>query len=238
MRTGVFVQVRLGSTRLPGKALLPLAGATVIQHVMRALIGVPADVHALLTDEASEAVLRPFAHREGFELLRGPDEDVLERYCLACRAYDVQRVVRATGDNPLTCPRMAVAIMEVHARTGADLSHYLRLPWGSGVEVVESAALFRAEREAQRQDERENLTTYLYRHPETFTIQEPIAPESADCVDARVTVDTPDDYEAVKSIFQELYIGFPIEAERIVAWYRLRGMGECSPEAGRGSVYA
>ena len=53
MRTGIFVQVRLASTRLARKALLPLAGSTVIGHVMRALALVPADVRALLTDPAS-----------------------------------------------------------------------------------------------------------------------------------------------------------------------------------------
>ncbi len=53
MRTGIFIQVRLGSTRLPGKALLPLPGGSVIQHVMRALAAVPADVHALLPPDVA-----------------------------------------------------------------------------------------------------------------------------------------------------------------------------------------
>ena len=48
--TGVFLQVRLGSRRLPRKALLPLGDSTVIRQAMRALRRVPAGVHALLTD--------------------------------------------------------------------------------------------------------------------------------------------------------------------------------------------
>jgi spore coat polysaccharide biosynthesis protein SpsF len=51
---GVFLQARLGSTRLPRKALLPLAGVTVLQLAMRALARVEAGVHALLTEPASQ----------------------------------------------------------------------------------------------------------------------------------------------------------------------------------------
>ena len=50
MHRGVSIQVRLGSTRLQGKALLPLCGLAIIQHVMRCLSRVPADVRALVTE--------------------------------------------------------------------------------------------------------------------------------------------------------------------------------------------
>ena len=104
----------------------------------------------------------------------------------------------------------------------------MRLPWGSGVEVVEAAALFKAEQEATLAYERENLTTYLYRHTDRFTISEPVAPAAADCAEARVTVDTQEDYEAVKAIFEALYVGVPIESEQLVAWLRSRGGGRGS----------
>jgi len=212
--------VRLGSTRLPRKALLPLTGGSVIEHVMRAMSAVPADIRALLTDPWSADELRSFASREGFEVFPGPADDVLARYCLACRAFEVQRVVRVTGDNPLTCPRLARSILALH--DGADLSHYLRLPWGAGVEVVEAAALFEAEAAVTEPDEREHITTYLYRHADRFSIREPSAPLSADMPEARVTVDTPEDYALVAGIFQALYDGAPIEAERVVAWLHAR----------------
>jgi spore coat polysaccharide biosynthesis protein SpsF len=221
--TGVFVQVRLGSTRLPGKALLPLAGSTVIGHVMRALREVPADVHALLTDEASAAELAPAAAAEGFALFAGHPTDVLARFCAACRHFSVTRVVRATGDNPLVCPRLAREILEIHGDRGSDLSHYLGIPWGSGVECVEAAALFRAEGEASDPAEREHITTFHYRRPDRFRIVEEPAPPDAAYAEARVTVDTRDDYERVAEIFRSLYRGVPLEARQIVEWAASRG---------------
>jgi spore coat polysaccharide biosynthesis protein SpsF len=187
---------------------------------MRALTGVPADVRALLTDTNSVDELRPFAEAEGYAVFPGPDEDVLSRYCLACREFDVSTVIRATGDNPLTSTRLAAAILALHGARAADLSHYLGCPWGMGVEVVQASALFAAERDARASDEREHITTFLYRNRERFTIIEPDAPPFAYLPDAVVTVDTAEDYRRVTSIFEALSRGKPIEAEQVVAWFR------------------
>jgi spore coat polysaccharide biosynthesis protein SpsF len=200
--------------------MLPLGDATLIARVMRALLKVSADIRALLTDKASAPRLANEARAEGFELFVGSDFDVLARYCDACRSFDVSRVVRATGDNPFVSPFLANAIMRIHEEHGADLSHYLGCPWGSGVEVVESRALYAAEAEAGNPEEREHLTTYLYRHRGRFRIQEPDAPPQMHAPDVRVTVDTPEDYESAKRIFSELFRGEPIETDRIIAWTR------------------
>ena len=225
MRTGIFVQVRLASTRLARKALLPLAGSTVIGHVMRALALVPADVRALLTDPASLDALAPEAASCGFLAIAGHPDDVLARFAAAARQLGVERVVRATGDNPLTCPRLARDILGIHAAKRADLSHFLECPWGTGVEVVEAGALFAAERDAARSDEREHLTTFLYRHPDRFAVVEEPAPPASRLGEARVTVDTPEDYTRVCRLFADLYRGEPIESDAVAAWWRAAGSG-------------
>ncbi len=219
MRLAIFIQVRLGSTRLAGKALLPLPGGTVIQHVMRSLAMVPADVRALVTEPRSAEALAPLAREEGFGIFVGPEQDVLARYCMAAREHEVDQVMRATGDNPLTSPALARSILCLHRESGCDLSHYLGIPVGSGVELVRSQALFTAEREAADAAEREHVTTFLYRHPERFRIDEPEAPPECRMPDARVTVDTPEDYARVKRIFEDLYRGQPIDMPDLAAWF-------------------
>ncbi len=231
MATGILVQVRLGSLRLPAKALLSLTGGTIIQHVMRALRGIPADVRALLTDAHSAPKLRPLAEPEDFEVLVGPAEDVLERYCIACRTYKLDRVIRATGDNPLVSARLGIEILRLHERAGADLSHFLGNPWGTGVEIVQASSLLIAEREAMKSDEREHITTFLYNHRDRFHVLEPQAPGYGRMPEAQVTVDNKEDYERVKRIFSDLYNGEPIEVDRLLAWF---GRGSAGPAASRG----
>ena len=238
MRTGILVQVRLGSTRLPSKAILPLPGGLVIQHVMRALAGIPAEVRALLTDEQSRDTLLPIARAEGFEVVTGSPEDVLDRYCTACEDRDIDRIVRATGDNPFTSAWLANSIIALHEHARADLSHYLGNPWGTGVEIIESKALLAARTHATLPDEKEHITTWLYRNPDGFTIIEPSAPEEASFPQARVTVDTEEDYRTVIRIFEELYTGVPIEVDRLMPWLKAHreSVTQAAREAGVGNA--
>ncbi len=57
--TAVVLQARMGSTRLPGKALLPLGGSTLVEQAMARLALVPAEARVLATDEASGPPSRP-----------------------------------------------------------------------------------------------------------------------------------------------------------------------------------
>jgi spore coat polysaccharide biosynthesis protein SpsF len=164
----------------------------------------------------------------------GPDEDVLARYCAACRLFGAQRVVRATGDNPLASARLARDIIAAHEGAGADLSHYLGIPWGSGIEVVTAEALFEAERDSTLPDEREHITTYHYRHRERFKILEAPAPAYAAYSEGRVTVDTPADLDAMTVLFEALYDGAPIEIERVIAWLKEHPPAPASAVEGAG----
>ncbi len=217
---GIFLQARLNSTRLPGKALLPLAGAPVVQHALRALRRIEAGVHAVLTEPGSSRALEPLAAAEGFDLFAGPEEDVLERFCLAARHFRVGRVVRATGDNPLVSARQVQALLDLHRAAGWQLSHFLGLPLGTGVEVVETEALEAANRASSDPFEHEHITTFVYRHPEQFRIGKPDCPEAWHFPEARVTLDTKEDYELLQKVFRDLYRGEPIELEALVAWLR------------------
>ena len=219
---GVFLQARLGSTRLPRKALLPLAGTTVLQLAMRALASVEAGVHALLTEPASASDFAGLAREEGFELFVGSEQDVLDRFCGAAARFGVRRVVRATGDNPLVCPAQVRSLLELHEAQGWQLSHYLGPPLGTGVEVVEAAALAEAGEEAKDPYEREHVTPYLYRHPDRFRVGEPGCPAGWHFPETRLTLDTAEDYELLRALFGELYRGEPLETEELVRWLRER----------------
>lgn len=214
--TALFLQVRLGSTRLPGKALLLLAGKTVVEHVMAALRKVPADLYALLTEPDSAKALRLFARSCGFELFVGPKDDVLARYAGACRVWNPDTVIRATGDNPLVSWELAREILRLHRERGADYSGFLDIPVGTGVEIIRTEALYTAEREAVDPYEREHVSPYLYRRPARFLINRPLPAPRYRLPDARVTLDTPEDYARITALFDTLYAGSPIGLEALV----------------------
>jgi spore coat polysaccharide biosynthesis protein SpsF len=216
----VFLQARLDSSRLPRKALLPLGEKTVIEHAMEALKQVKADVYALLTDYKSYEELAPFAAECDFDIFPGPEEDVLERFDLAVRSYGPQTIIRATGDNPLTSPRLAGRIVEVHCKNKSDYSGFLGMPLGTGVEVLDRDALLTAAAEAADPYEREHVSPFLYRRPGRFTIIRPTVEQKLLLQEAEVTLDTWEDYALLSRIFKDLYNCGPIEVPELVRWLK------------------
>lgn len=219
-RTGIFLQVRLDSTRLPQKALLPLERYSVVEHAMAGLRRVKADVYALVTDRKSASTLSKYAKSQGFDVFPGPEEDVLLRYDLAAKHYGVSTVVRATGDNPLVSPDLAERILDLHIEEQADYSGFLGMPLGIGVEVINAKTLHEARFEAEDSYEREHVSPFIYRREDRYRVLRPVVPERYILWDARVTLDTVEDYDFIKKIYKDLYCGHPIEADEVVRWLK------------------
>jgi spore coat polysaccharide biosynthesis protein SpsF len=199
----VVLQARMDSSRLPGKSLLPLGGKPLIFRVMEALNRVPAELRVLACPEDSAADFAPLANEAGFTLFTGPKDDVLARYCLALRQFGIQRLIRATGDNPFVFADAATAINDSAVALSADYAGYGGLPPGAGVESVSADALFHAEAQAASPFEKEHVCPYLYTHPELFLLHRPLAPPQWQG-DFRLTVDTAEDYERAQVLYAEL----------------------------------
>ncbi|MBN2875805.1 MAG: NTP transferase domain-containing protein, partial [Spirochaetales bacterium] len=136
--------MRLDSTRLPGKALLPLGNSTMAGIVMRRLRGIGSDEYILATDDAGAAALAGMARDEGFSVFAGPKNDVLARFMMAADAFGLERIVRATGDNPFVSVKLAEIALDAARETDSEYTALTGMPVGMGVEVVSVAALRRA----------------------------------------------------------------------------------------------
>ncbi len=219
--TALFLQARLASSRLPGKALLTLGGKTVLELTMEALKKVETDIHVLLTDHDSYPVFREYAMDKGFEIYEGPGDDVLARYVLAARTYGVETIVRATGDNPVVSWELASRIMRLHLEHGADYSGFQGMPLGLGVEVVQARGLETAFSVSKDRYEREHVSPYVYRRPKEYIVYKPEIASPLRCREGRVTLDTLEDYRLLRVLFDELYEGYPLPVEKTVSWIKM-----------------
>ncbi|AEF85364.1 spore coat polysaccharide biosynthesis protein SpsF [Treponema primitia ZAS-2] len=225
--TALILQCRLDSSRLPGKALLPLGEKPMVLRVMEALKQFPCDTHILACSDDSSTALGPLAKEAGFALVPGPKNDVLRRFCIAleqclpgstpssagsfagCSAgsfagYSGDWVIRATADNPFVFTDAAEALYKEALERKADYAGYSGLPYGAGVEVINAQALFRSDKEASDEEDREHVCPYLYKHPELFRLHRPLAPLYWQGPEIRLTVDTPADYETAQLLYNAL----------------------------------
>jgi spore coat polysaccharide biosynthesis protein SpsF (cytidylyltransferase family) len=106
MTIAIIVQARYGSTRLPGKIMRPLGGATVLRRVLDRCARIPgADVVVCAIPDTDEnEPVAAEAARAGAVVVRGDERDVLARYAKAASAVGADMVMRVTSDCPFIDP--------------------------------------------------------------------------------------------------------------------------------------
>jgi len=208
-----LIQARLGSSRLPGKSILPLPLAavgdeqTILGHVVSRARRATSVQHVMVatTTQPLDDPLAALAARLGVGVFRGDEQDVLSRFTGAlAQAGGFRAVVRLTADNPAIDPAFIDAAVAHHLATGADYTYTNGLPLGTNIEVISAQALRHASQAATQPDEREHVTPYLRRHPELFRLETLALAAPPPAAALRLTVDYPSDYALLSLLFSNL----------------------------------
>jgi spore coat polysaccharide biosynthesis protein SpsF len=208
MNTLAIIQARIGSTRLPGKVLVDLGGATVLARVVHRLERsqqITKMVVATTSVPADEVIVSE-CERLQVSCFRGSEDDVLDRYYQAARSYTADAVLRITSDCPLIDPELVDETVRVFRNEHADYASNVSprtYPRGLDAEVMTSSALERAWREAREPYEREHVTPYLYEHPKSFRLAS--VRGDVDYSHYRWTLDTPGDLELLRAVYSRFH---------------------------------
>ena len=222
MRTVAIVQARMGSSRLPGKVLADLAGASMLARVverLRAARTIDDVVIATSTLAGDDSVVRE-ARRVGAGVHRGSECDVLERYLDAAHAYDAEAIVRVTADCPLLDSAVVDRVVQALGRDVdyASNTHERTYPRGLDVEALHRDTLERIGRLGTSPAAREHVTAFVMQQPHLFCVRHVRA--ATDDSDLRWTVDTVDDLIMVRGLYDAMVM--PAPYERVVAAVRAR----------------
>ncbi|MBN2452658.1 MAG: glycosyltransferase family protein [Candidatus Omnitrophica bacterium] len=222
-RTGIIVQARMGSSRLPGKVMMEIADKPMLAILLGRLKACEtADVIIVATTRnGRDDVIVKCARDEDVSVYRGDEDDVLARYYEAAKEYRLDTVVRVTSDCPLSDPYMIDDM--VRSFLSADDVAYMSntitrtYPRGFDAEVFSMDSLKEAYDKAGEKREREHVTPYIY---ENLPVKAYAGDDDASSF--RVTVDTADDLRHVSEIFKALgHLKF-IRSRDVVALLRNR----------------
>lgn len=229
MSTVAVIQARMGSTRLPGKVLEDVAGEPMLARVVERARGartLDRVVVATTTAPADDAVAA-FCAERGYDIFRGSEDDVLERYHGAAVAFGARTVVRLTADCPLLDPGVIDEVVSVYHAGGYDyVANILEctFPDGLDTEVFSREALGRARGEARLRSEREHVTPYIRNHPELFRHRNVRGDEDWSAL--RWTVDEPRDLAFVRAVYERM-------RDREFTWRDVLELVRAEPELGQ-----
>lgn len=205
----ICISSREGSTRLPGKALLPLGGAPLIQRVWERCE--PVQETWICTDEESPGIVQLAQSLDAFYMMGDPD-DVLHRMLQAADLAGAQIVVRVTGDNPFTDVDLMRGMLDIHIAMDADYTYPINMPHGVRSEIIKVDAL-RQLHPTLAPDEKvsDDVSGMLRRLPHNVVI---------DCGyggAAKFTVDTAADLERANAVWDAF--GYVPSLAELLAWW-------------------
>lgn len=212
MKTGVVVQTRMGSTRLPGKVMLDICGKPVIEHVIDRL-GQSKYLDEFIiatTVLPQDDVIAEKAENIGVKCFRGNEEDVLSRYYYAAKQHNLDIIVRVTSDCPLIDPFIIDNMLKFFISNDFDLVANVApnitqrtFPRGLDAEVFSFLSLERAFNNAAKQYQREHVTPYIYEEGSRIYYYK----NNIDYSKYRWTLDTEEDFELITAVYRHLYKG-------------------------------
>ena len=216
----IVVQARMSSSRLPGKVLEDLGPAGTLELLWQRLARVTeagAVAIATSTDPSDDPVAE-LAGELGAAVVRGPLDDVLERYRLAAAGLECDAIVRITADCPLAEPEVIDRLVAMwRADPALDYVWNTReprsFPDGLDAEVVSRAALDEAAAETSEPYDREHVTPFVRDRPQRFPqrslrLEPPVRT-------VKLSLDTPDDLATIRSFVARA--GADANLERILA---------------------
>jgi len=203
MKTLAIVQARMGSTRFPGKVLKELPGGQSLIGFLLARLSKSTAVDKIVVATTDREIDDRFAEavrKLGYEVYRGSEGDVLDRYYQAALLHNPEVVVRITGDCPLVDPLLVTQVITKLADQHAEYASNTNpptFPDGLDVEAFTFRALERTWKESKTPYQREHVTPYL-REPGNFKTSN--VANDTDESSGRWTVDDPADFEVISGV--------------------------------------
>lgn len=196
----------MGSSRLPGKVLMPLAGRPVLDHVVNRVLAAEriGGLVVATSDQPGDDAIDDYCQARGWTCVRGSETDVLSRYALAARASEAGIVVRVTSDCPLFSPRILDDMLAAFDPQSMD---YMSTNWpqrtfpvGLDCEIMRGDALLAIAETATDSYDREHVTPHFYRNPDRFRLAGHRCVQSLAHIS--ITLDTSEDYDRLATLLE------------------------------------
>jgi len=210
VNVGAVIQARSNSTRLKNKVLLPLpfnGTKTILNHIIDriSLCNEIKKIIIATTTNVEDDIIEKISVADGVDIFRGSENNVLERFYLAAKKFNIDIIVRLTADNPFIDPSFVTDVLYKHINMKADYTGSDGLPLGMNIEVISFGALEKAFFDAKKPYELEHVTPYIYKRIDAFKIQTVNFDVSPILSDLRFTIDYPSDYAFSSLIFDKIY---------------------------------
>jgi len=215
MKNHFYIQARFGSKRLPGKVLKKIQGKTILEIILERLVFVKNknEIFLLTGEKEENSELIDESKRLGIEYYSGSENNVLDRFYQASNKFQSESITRITADCPLIdfeIIRNGLIIFNIGKWDILSNNKTKTFPHGLDFEVFKKSSLDEVwnDNYVKFSDNQVFLSTFI--PPTKYMLEEKKfihydLKNGEDKSHIRITLDYPEDFLVIKSIFDELY---------------------------------
>ena len=206
MKILLIVQARINSKRLPGKVLKKINNKTIIEILLNNLKKVKEidQIIVAISNSKSDDILNEHLKKIGFNVFRGSEEDVLDRFYQTAKINNAKNIIRITADCPLIDVNVLASMINIFFENKPDyLCNTMPPTWPDGldVEIFTFKALETAWKLATTNHDREHVTPFI-RHSKNFILENYF--NDIDSSNERWTLDEQNDLEVIQNILNNI----------------------------------
>lgn len=224
-KTGIVVQSRMGSTRLPGKILKELVDGESVLGYLLGRLSTCQRAGALVvatTDSPKDDILEEWLKENGYAYFRGSEPDCLDRYAQLVHAFGIDVVVRVTADCPLVVPEVVDGMLDYYMENRSEIGYlsnrqYTNFPEGLDVEIFTRRMLDDASAHAALPKEREHINYYFLDREADYRIRYYNHALGKDYSRFKLSIDTQSDLDQVRDLFRKHGLPHDFSFEDLIA---------------------
>ena len=202
-----IIQARLNSSRLNKKILLKIENKNLLEHLFSQLsysTHIDKKIIATTINKIDDEI-ENFAKLQNITFFRGNPLDVLDRYYRCAKFFNLETIVRISGDAPLIDPSIVDKTIEYYKKNNFDyVSNFFNrsYPIGTEIEIFSFKTLEKCWMNAKKSSEKEHVTPFIYNNPELFKIGHIEYKKNISYL--HWTVDQIEDFKFVELIFKKI----------------------------------
>jgi spore coat polysaccharide biosynthesis protein SpsF len=170
-----IIQARHSSERLPGKILRELGGEPLLGWTVKRLqrCVLVSEVVVATSVDTSDGPTKSFCDHLGISCIRGPLNNVAQRFIGVINSLEARAFMRISGDSPMIDPVLVDEVIENFHAGDYDLVTNVQkrtFPKGQSIEVLRADTFKKVCDSLTDPYDQEHVTSYYYQNPGQFKI--------------------------------------------------------------------
>lgn len=207
LKIGAFITVRMGSTRLPNKALLKIKGKPTIVHLIDRIKHVNNLDKIVLctTTNPEDKILCKLAEEQGIYYFAGDEKDILKRHYDAAIFHKIDFVINVDGDDLFCDPKYIEQISQIAKEKSShyDVIETKGLPFGINSFGYNIDCLKSIVNNKKKSDSDTGWGEFLRENPHLK--KKVLLAQQDHESDARMSLDYEEDFLFFKKVIETLY---------------------------------